>query len=130
MAPYDSLRPPPPESPGKPKSQGKAFVYNLLIPGTGHLYAGYKSGWVNIGIEGLTWLTYFYYQDLGHQKENQYEAYADGHWDYDKWISECGCQGRRGQHHPGVLRQQAAVLRGHREDFDVLGRVGRLQCHR
>jgi hypothetical protein len=93
MAPYDSLRPPPPESPEKQKSEGKAFVYNLLIPGTGHLYAGYKRGWVNIGIEGLTWLTYFYYQDLGHQKENEFEAYADGHWDYDRWISECGCQG-------------------------------------
>lgn len=93
MAPYDSLRPPPEEATARKKSEGKAFVYNLLIPGTGHLYAGYKRGWVNIGIEGLTWLTYFYYQDLGHQKENEYEAYADGHWDYDKWIAECGCQG-------------------------------------
>ena len=92
VAPYDSLRPPP-EKPQAEKSKAKAFFYSLVLPGSGHLYAGYKRGWVNIGIEGLTWLTYFYYYDRGQTKEDEFEAYADGHWDYNRWIAECGCQG-------------------------------------
>jgi len=74
-------------------SSGRAFIYNLILPGTGHLYAGYKRGWAHLGVEGATWLTYFYYHDRGVQKENQFEAFADDHWDYDKWISDCGCSG-------------------------------------
>ncbi len=64
----------------------------MAIPGTGHLYAGYKRGWANIGMEGLSWVTYFYYHDRGKTKEDEFEAYADGHWDYDRWIAACGCQ--------------------------------------
>jgi len=92
VAPYDSLRPPP-KDPHAGKSPGKAFLYSLAIPGTGHLYAGYKRGWVNVGIEGLTWITYFYYHDRGVTKEDEFEAYADNHWDYGDWLAECGCQG-------------------------------------
>ena len=74
-------------------SSGRAFIYNLILPGTGHLYAGYKRGWAHLGVEGLTWVTYFYYHDRGAQKETQFEAFADDHWDYDKFISACGCSG-------------------------------------
>jgi hypothetical protein len=74
-------------------SSGRAFIYNLILPGTGHLYAGYKRGWAHLGVEGATWLTYFYYHDRGSQKETQFQAFADDHWDYDKYIAECGCQG-------------------------------------
>ena len=90
-APYDSLQPPP-KAEGT-KSAGKAFLYSLAMPGAGHLYAGYKRGWVNVGVEGLTWITYFYYRDRGHTKEDEFEAYADDHWDYARWISQCGCGG-------------------------------------
>jgi hypothetical protein len=79
--------------PEKPKSKAKAFFYSLVLPGSGHLYAGYKRGWVNIGIEGLTWLTYFYYYDRGASKEDEFENYADSHWNYNEWLIECGCQG-------------------------------------
>lgn len=91
-APYDSLSPPEAKK-STEKSPGKAFAYNLVIPGTGHLYAGYDRGWINLGIEGLTWVTYFYYHDLGKEKENQFEGFADDHWDYNRWLSICQCQG-------------------------------------
>ena len=91
-APYDSLSPPPAKK-SVEKSPGRAFVSNLVIPGTGHLYAGYGRGWVHLGIEGLTWMTYFYYHDLGKEKENQFEGFADDHWDYARWISVCQCEG-------------------------------------
>lgn len=77
----------------KQKSQGKAFLYNLAIPGTGHLYAGYKRGFAFLGVEGLSWATYFYYHDLGKDKETEFEGYADNHWDYNKWITACNCSG-------------------------------------
>jgi hypothetical protein len=92
-APYDSLQPPESKAP-QDKSTARAFLYNLAIPGTGYLYAGYQRGWINVGVEGLSWVTYFYYHDLGKSKESDYEAYADGHWDYAKWITDCpSCAG-------------------------------------
>ena len=69
------------------KSTGKAFLMNLAIPGAGHLYAGQKRGLVNMGLEGVAWAAYLYYHDLGKSKERDYQNYADGHWDYNRWIT-------------------------------------------
>jgi hypothetical protein len=71
-----------------PKSPGRAFLLNLLVPGAGHLYAGNKRGWVHLGLEGATWVTYLYYHDRGKTKENEFEGYADTHWDYQRWKAE------------------------------------------
>jgi hypothetical protein len=67
------------------KSTGKAFLLNLAMPGTGHLYAGEKRGFVNLGLEGVAWAAYLYYHDRGKSKEREYQTYADGHWDYATW---------------------------------------------
>ena len=67
------------------KSPGRAFLMNLLVPGAGHLYAGNKRGWIHLGLEGATWVTYLYYHDRGKSKEDEFEAYADDHWDYQRW---------------------------------------------
>lgn len=83
---------PPPEAKA-PKSSGKAFLYNLILPGTGHLYAGYKRGWAHLGVEGLTWFTYFYYHERGLTKEDEFEAFADGHYNLAKYDSICACEG-------------------------------------
>ncbi len=69
------------------KSIGKAFLLNLALPGAGHLYAGQKRGFVNLGMEGVAWAAYLYYHDRGKSKEREFEGYADGHWDYAKWDS-------------------------------------------
>jgi len=61
------------------KSPGRAFLMNLLVPGAGHLYAGNKRGWIHLGLEGATWVTYLYYHDRGKSKEDEFEAYADDH---------------------------------------------------
>lgn len=74
------------------KSVGKAFLMDLVVPGTGHLYAGNKRGWAYLGMEAAAWVAYLHYHDLGKQKETEFEAYADAHWDYARWISACGCQ--------------------------------------
>jgi hypothetical protein len=69
------------------KSAGRAFLYNVLLPGAGHLYAGNKRGWAHIGAEGVAWATYFYYHERGTSKESEYKAQADEHWSYDLWFS-------------------------------------------
>jgi hypothetical protein len=69
------------------RSTGKAFLLNLAIPGAGHLYAGETRGLVNMGLEGVAWAAYLYYHDRGKSKEKEFETYADGHWDYNRWIS-------------------------------------------
>lgn len=68
------------------KSPGKAFIYNILLPGAGHLYAGNKRGFAHLGMEAAAWGTYFYYRERGHSKEDEYEAHADEHWDYQQWF--------------------------------------------
>ena len=75
------------------KSPGRAALMNLLLPGLGHIYAGNKRGWINLGLEGASWVSYLYYRDRGASKENQFEAHADEHWDYDQWVAACGCAG-------------------------------------
>lgn len=67
--------------PRKPKSPGRAFLLNMIVPGAGHLYAGNKRGWIHLGLEGATWVTYLYYHDRGKTKEREFEAYADANWD-------------------------------------------------
>ena len=116
QVPYDSIQPPP--RPEHTKSAAKAFLYSLAVPGAGHLYAGYKRGWVNIGVEGLSWITYFYYRDRGHTKEDEFQAYADDHWDYARWISECGCGGS----------PEDSLIRGFRDDnrqqyYEDIGKI-------
>ena len=96
----DTLPPPPPapvppaegpvpaeEAEAAVKSPGRAFVLNLLVPGAGHLYAGNKRGWIHLGLEGATWVTYLYYHDRGKSKEDEYEAYADQNWDKSRWTA-------------------------------------------
>ncbi len=75
------------------RSPGKAFLMNLAVPGVGHLYAGEKRGFVNLGLEGFAWAAYLYYHDRGKTKEKEFEGYADQHWDYQAWIDSCGCKG-------------------------------------
>ena len=68
------------------KSPGRAFLLNMIVPGAGHLYAGNKRGWIHLGLEGATWVTYLYYHDRGKTKEDEFEAYADDKWDYQRWL--------------------------------------------
>ncbi len=73
--------------PREAKSPGRAFLMNLIVPGAGHLYAGNKRGWIHLGLEGATWVTWIYYHDRGKTKEDEFEAYADANWDYARWAA-------------------------------------------
>jgi hypothetical protein len=72
------------------KKAGLGVLYSLILPGAGHLYAGAKRGWINIGVDVLSWVSYLHYHDLGKSKEDEFENYADAHWDRSRWL-QSGC---------------------------------------
>jgi hypothetical protein len=76
------------------KKPGIGVLLSLAVPGAGHLYAGEKRGWINIGVDVVSWAAYLRYRDLGKSKEDEFEDYADAHWDYGRWLSQgqtAGC---------------------------------------
>ena len=74
----------------KGKSVKKAFVYSLLIPGTGEFYAGSKiKAVIFLGLDVTLWSLYFNYRGKGKDKEDEYQGFADQHWkenDYKQWL--------------------------------------------
>jgi len=84
----------PDAEPPADKSIAKAVLLDLAVPGTGHLYAGKKRGWVYLGLEAVAWVAYVHYNDLGRQKETEFENYADAHWTFQDWyVKDPGAQG-------------------------------------
>ncbi len=74
------------------KSPGKGFLYSMMIPGTGQLYAGSKTkAFIFMGIEALAWGGYMVWQNQGKKQEDDNNAYADANWDperYYNWMIE------------------------------------------
>jgi hypothetical protein len=63
------------------KSPAKAFVYSLIIPGSGQLYIGSKiKATTFLAADILLWSGYFLYHSKGVNKEKGYKAYADQHY--------------------------------------------------
>ena len=74
----------------KGKSVKKAFVYSLLIPGTGEFYAGSKiKAVIFLGLDVTLWALYFNYHGKGKDKEDEYQKFADRYWwkdEYEFWL--------------------------------------------
>lgn len=75
---------------GGPKKPGLGVLYSLILPGTGHLYAGKVRGIAHIGVDVASWIAYALYRDAGKSKETEFQGYADAHWNYSKWLAS-GC---------------------------------------
>jgi hypothetical protein len=73
----------------KSKSVKRAFVYSLVIPGSGEFYAGSRiKAAVFFGLDVTFWSLYFNYHKKGEDKEDEYTVYANTHWsekDYLEW---------------------------------------------
>jgi hypothetical protein len=64
-------------------------LFSLLVPGTGELYLGhYVRGSLLLAAEITAWVGYAHYHNQGLDKRAEYEAFADAHWDYDRWIED------------------------------------------
>jgi hypothetical protein len=74
----------------KGKSLRRAFLYSLIIPGSGELYAGSKiKAALFFGLDVAFWALYFNYHGKGKDKEDEYEIFADEHWsreEYTQWL--------------------------------------------
>jgi hypothetical protein len=74
----------------KGKSLKRAFLYSLIIPGSGEFYANSRIKAVAFfGIDVALWGLYFNYHGKGKDKEKQYIGFADGHWsrdEYTQWM--------------------------------------------
>lgn len=74
----------------KGKSVKKAFLYSLIVPGSGEFYAGSKiKAAIFFGLDVTFWALYFNYHGKGKDKETEYRGFADNHWledDYIQWL--------------------------------------------
>jgi len=71
----------------KGKSSKRAFVYSLIVPGSGEFYAGSKiKAALFFGLDVTLWALYFNYHGKGKDEEKRYKAFADEHWSEDGYI--------------------------------------------
>jgi hypothetical protein len=72
----------------KGKSLKKAFVFSLIIPGSGEFYADSKiKAALFFGMDVAFWGLYMNYHNQGKDKEKEYIKYADSHWDRDNYAT-------------------------------------------
>jgi hypothetical protein len=71
----------------KGKSVKRAFLYSLIVPGSGEFYAGSKiKAAVFLSVDVALWALYFNYHGKGTDKETEYQGFADQHWTEDQYI--------------------------------------------
>ena len=58
------------------KDPGKASLMSAVVPGTGQLYAGSKSGYVFLGIEAVAMMAYVKYRNDSHDRRDTYYSYV------------------------------------------------------
>ncbi|HEX5131999.1 MAG TPA: hypothetical protein VFX92_05890 [Candidatus Krumholzibacteria bacterium] len=78
---------------GAPQQQSYLPVlYSLLVPGAGEISMGYYGrGIALVAVEIAAWSGYYVKHNDGLDQRAAYEAFADEHWDMDKWIQEHPC---------------------------------------
>jgi hypothetical protein len=68
------------------------LLYSALIPGAGEISMGYyKRGIALVAAEIVAWTGYTVNHNEGLDKRDEYEAFADAHWDMDRWIQDHPC---------------------------------------
>ncbi len=71
----------------KGKSLKKAFLYSLIVPGSGEFYAGSKiKAALFFGLDVTLWALYFNYHGKGKDKEKEYKTFADQYWSEDEYV--------------------------------------------
>lgn len=65
------------------------LLYSALVPGLGEITMGYeKRGIFLMAMEVVAWAGYYTNHNDGLDERDAYEAFADQHWNFDKWIDE------------------------------------------
>lgn len=70
----------------KGKSVKRAFLYSLIVPGSGEFYAGSKiKAAIFLGLDVAFWALYFNYHGKGKDEETEYKKHADQYWSRDEY---------------------------------------------
>ncbi|MDZ7288685.1 MAG: hypothetical protein ONB44_03495 [candidate division KSB1 bacterium] len=68
------------------RSVGKAFFLSAAIPGAGEFYnKSFLKGLAFLGVEAGAWAMYAIYTKSGNEKTDEFERFADVHWDETKY---------------------------------------------
>lgn len=68
------------------KSVPKALFFSMILPGAGQIYTEKKYGFIYTAIEVVALTSYFIYNKKGHDKIDEYEKFADEHYNRDKYM--------------------------------------------
>jgi hypothetical protein len=71
------------------KDPRKAFLFSVLLPGTGELYAGRKRALFFMALEVGGLATYVLMNRRGDERKHQVLAFADAHWDSTLCAPNC-----------------------------------------
>ena len=71
------------------KSPAKAFLLSALLPGLGEFYVGSPRGYVFMGVEAATWITYASYKSSSNNKEDELFSFADDHFSINAFSQNC-----------------------------------------
>lgn len=64
------------------RSVARAAIFSAVIPGAGQIYnRSYLKGLLFLGAEVGAWVAYSKYTDKGNKKTEEFERFADTHWD-------------------------------------------------
>jgi len=79
----------------------KAMLYSVLIPGLGQAKnKSYKKAALFMAVEAASWFLYFDQKKAGNRLNDEFESYADAHWNPDGYwqavAQEAGCDFRAG----------------------------------
>jgi hypothetical protein len=74
------------------KLPGRALLRSAILPGWGELYAGSEiKAMIFLGLEIASWTTYGIYENKGNKQTDEFENFADKHWnekEYANYIYE------------------------------------------
>jgi hypothetical protein len=76
---------------GKAISPALAGVLSAVVPGSGQLVMGQRRGWLYLGVETVAWFSYFALRSAGSRSEDDYQEYADLHWDWNRYETVSSC---------------------------------------
>ena len=70
--------------PQQHKSPGKAFLFSIVVPGTGEFYSGARRGVFLAAAEVALWTTYFVLHGQAEDLKEDYVGYVDKHIVFEK----------------------------------------------
>ncbi len=113
-------------------SAGKAILLSAVAPGAGHIYSGYKRGYLYLGMEAVAWISYLVLREDGNRRAEQAEEYAGdpfdpaSNWSFGRYVSEGYCNASGGSEADSTLRARWADDRA--TFYDLIERDRSYDC--